>query len=130
MKRLLMATCLLLSSSPAYGEWVTVDTVAQATVYAEDPSNIHRQGNRVKMWALFDFKTKRRLHGGPWVLSHKNKYEYDCAEKRQRLLANRWFSGPMGSGKIVNRLDDEQPWTPVLPEGPEHSLWTTACTKP
>ena len=40
MKRLFLATCLLLSSGPAYGEWVKVDTIAipKATVYAEDPT--------------------------------------------------------------------------------------------
>jgi hypothetical protein len=122
---------LLLSSGPAYAEWVKVDTIeiSNATVYAEDPSTIHREGNLMKMWALFDYKTKRRLHGGPWVLSSKNHYEYECAEKRQRLLANMWFSGQMGSGEIVHEFADAQPWQPVLPEGPEHSLWSAACRK-
>jgi hypothetical protein len=122
---------LLLSSGPAYAEWVKVDTIeiSNATVYAEDPSTIHREGNLVKMWALFDYKTTRRVHGGPWALSSKNQYEYECAEKRQRLLANMWFSGQMGSGEIVHRFADAQPWQPVLPEGPEHSLWSAACRK-
>jgi hypothetical protein len=126
-----LITLLLLSSGPAYGEWVKVDTIvlSNATVYAEGPSTIHREGNLVKMWALFDYKTKRRLHGGPWVLSLKNQYEYECAEKRQRLLANMWFSGHMGSGEIVDRFEDARPWHPVLPEGPEDSLWRAACRK-
>ena len=126
-----LITLLLLSSGPAYGEWVKVDTIvlSNATVYAEDPSTIHREGNLVKMWALFDYKTKRRLHGGPWVLSSQNQYEYECAEKRQRLLANMWFSGQMGSGEIVHQFADARPWHSVLPEGPEHSLWSAACRK-
>ena len=121
---------LVLNSAPAYGEWVKVDTIeiSESTVYAEDPSTIHREGNVVKMWALFDYKTKRHLHGGPWVLSYKNRYEYECAEKRQRLLANMWFSGHMGSGEIVDEFAEARPWHPVLPEGPEHSLWIAACS--
>jgi hypothetical protein len=121
---------LVLNGAPAYGEWVKVDTIeiSKATVYAEDPSTIHHQGNSVKMWALFDYKTMRRLHGGQWVLSSKNQYEYECAEKRQRLVANMWFSGHMGSGEIVHEFAEAGPWTPVLPEGPEHSLWSAACS--
>jgi len=117
-------------SAPAYGEWVKVDTIeiSEAIVYAEDPSTLHREGHLVKMWALFDYQTQRRLHGGPLALSSKNQYEYECAGKRQRLLANMWFSGHMGSGEIVHQFADAQPWTPVMPEGPEHSLWIAACS--
>src|SRR5215831_5050612 len=40
-------------SAPASGEWVKVDTIeiSELTVYAEDPSTLHREGNLVKMWA-------------------------------------------------------------------------------
>ena len=122
---------LVLSSAPAHGgEWMKVHTIeiSESTVYAEDPRTIHREGNLVKMWALFDYKTKRRLHGGPWVLSYKNQYEYDCAEKRQRLLASMSFSGHMGSGEIVHEFAEARPWQPVLPEGPGNSLWRVACS--
>ena len=130
MTQLLLITLLVLSSGSAYAEWVRVDTIeiVEATVYAEDPSTIHRQGNLVKMWALFDYKTTRRLHGGSWVLSAKNQYEYECAEKRQRLLASMSFSGQMGSGEIVHEFASARPWQPVLPEGPYHSLWSAACS--
>ena len=130
MRRLFLTLCIVLNGAPAYAEWMKVDTIeiAEATVYA-DSSTIRRKGNSLKMWALFDFKTKRRLHGGPWVLSHKNHYEYECPEKRQRLLGSKWFSGHMGSGKIVEQFAEEQPWQPVPPEGPEHSLWLAACNK-
>ena len=131
----LLITRLMLSSGPAYAEWVKVDTIeiSEATVYAEDPSTIHREGNLVKMWALFDYKTKKHIHvldavhGALGALSSKNQYEYECAEKRQRLLANMWFSGPMGSGEIVDQFASARPWYPVLPEGPTHSLWRAAC---
>ena len=125
-----LITLLLLTVGPAHGEWVVVDTIviSNSTVYA-DLSTIPREGNLVKMWALFDYKTERRLHGGPLALSLINQYEYDCAEKRQRLLRNMWFSGHMGSGEVVHQFADDLPWGPVVPEGPEHSLWTAACKK-
>ena len=125
-----LITVLLLTVGPAHGEWVMVDTItiSNSTVYA-DPSTIRREGDFVKMWALFDYKTEHRLHGGPLVLSYKNQFEYDCGEKRQRLLGNMWFSGHLGSGEMVHQFADEQPWGPVLPDGPEHSLWTAACKK-
>ena len=130
MKQLsLVILCIVIPICPVYAEWVRVDTIelSQATVYA-DLSSLVRKGSLVRMWALFDFKTERRLHhGGPSVSSNKNEYEYNCAEKRQRLLASTWFSGNMASGDIVDRLATAQPWQPVSPEGPEHSLWSAAC---
>ena len=129
MTRLLLITLLVLSSGPAYGEWVKVDTIEipKATVYA-DLSTMPREGNLVKMWALFDYKTELGMHGGPGALSSKNQYEYECAEKRQRLLASMWFSGHMASGETVHQFAGPRRWQPVLPEGPGHSLWSAACS--
>ena len=131
MKRLFLATCVLLSNGPACGEWVTVDTIpiSRSTVYF-DPSTIYREKDVVSMWALFDYEGERRVEGTTsLVSSSKNHYEYECAEKRQRLLEHLSLSDRMGTGKIVDTMSKTQPWQPVPPEGPEHSLWTAACTK-
>ena len=60
MKRLILITLLLLSSGPAYAEWVLVeknnDLVEVMAVYA-DPDTIRRKGDLVTMWTLHDFKT-------------------------------------------------------------------------
>ena len=54
---------LLLSSGPAYAEWVPVDEHDQAgttesTSYV-DLDTIRRNGDLVKMWVLFDYETRQ-----------------------------------------------------------------------
>lgn len=131
MKRVLVTMCLLLSNAPVYGELVPVEKIeiAQSTVFA-DLSSLHRQGSHVKMWAVFDYEGGRRMESiGGFVASSKNLYEYDCTEKRERVLATMLLSGHMGSGEIVHQMTGNLSWQPVPPEGPEHTLWMAACTR-
>ncbi len=69
------------------------------TVYV-DPDTIRRKGDLVKMWALFDYKTKRTVVGDS-ILFMTAQTQYDCAEERQRGLAFTNFSGNMGRGNVV-----------------------------
>jgi hypothetical protein len=65
MTRLFLITLLVLSSGPAYAEWVAVEKnyllPGRQTVYV-DPVTIRREGNLVTLWQLTDFKW---MHGGP-----------------------------------------------------------------
>ena len=86
MKRLILIILLLLSSGPAYAEWVLVeknnDLVEVMAVYA-DPDTIRRKGDLVKMWSLTDYTTIQTIAGLSF-LSSKAQYEFDCAEERGR----------------------------------------------
>jgi hypothetical protein len=130
MKLLFLAGCVLLGSGPAWAEWLAVDRIpiSRSTVYL-NPNTIHREKDLVSMWALFDYEGERHIEGSAsLVSSSKNHYEYECTGKRQRLLEHVSLSDRMGTGRIVDRMSNAQPWQPVPPEGPEHSLWTAACT--
>ena len=67
---LLLAYCLsltlitlLLSSGPAYADWVEIrDADYGMTVYA-DPFIIHSRVNRVKKWELYDYNTIQTIAG-------------------------------------------------------------------
>lgn len=130
MTRLLLITLLVLSSGPAYAEWVEADRYDQAgmTVYA-DPDTIRRKGDLVKMWVLIDFKTIQTSPSGTSYLSSKQQREYDCAKERQHMLVVTVFLGNMGSGKVVFNNSDEQVWEPVAPESTAQGLWKIACGK-
>jgi hypothetical protein len=82
---------LILSSGPAYAEWVSVAKSNQAgsTVYV-DPGTIRRKGDLVKMWHLFDNKTAETYRANS-VLSIKGQNQYDCADERTRVLRIRSF---------------------------------------
>ncbi len=127
MKRLLLVTLLLLSSGPAYAEWVELSQGGGATIYF-DPDTIRRKGDLVKMWSFNDYKTVQIL-AGVSVLSLKIQREYDCTEVRERMLAMTAFSGNMGSDKVVGPSITEQKWVPVEPGSIGHTLWKAACAK-
>jgi hypothetical protein len=129
MTRLFLITLLLLSSGPAYAEWVQVSggDVAEKTVYV-DPATIRRNSNLVKMWQLQDYKTVQTV-GGIRFLTAKEEWEFDCAEERSRVLALKEFSGNMGSGTVVYTNSQVGNWLPVMPGSTGKTVWKVACGK-
>ncbi|HEV8620633.1 MAG TPA: surface-adhesin E family protein [Nitrospiraceae bacterium] len=108
-----LITLLFLNTVPAYEEWVAVEKdyllPGLQTVYV-DPDTIRRVRNLVTLWQLIDFKGMQGNAGmGPLVfgphrfLSTKTHKQFDCAEKRLRLLAFTEFSRRMGTGIAANR---------------------------
>ena len=125
----LLITLLVLNSGPVYAEWVLTsgNDDAGLTVYI-DPDTIRRNGNLAKMWQLHDYKTVQTVAGDS-LLSIKRYNEYDCTEERTRMLGYTWFSGNMGTGKVVYSTNDVQQWEPVISRSIDRSLWKVACSK-
>jgi hypothetical protein len=71
-RRLFLITLLVLSSSPAYAEWVEIGGNDQIgmTTYA-DPGTIRRNGDLVKMWRLNDFKTVQTVEDNSFLSTKK-----------------------------------------------------------
>ena len=129
MIRLLHFTLLVLSSAPAYAEWVKVNDGDEAgkTVYV-DPATIRRNSNLIKMWQFYDYKTVQTV-GGVRFLSAKEQWEFDCAGERSRVLALKEFSENMGSGTVVYTNSQVGKWIPVMPDSIGYTVWTVACRK-
>jgi hypothetical protein len=108
----LLITLLVLSSGPAYAEWLMFgkDIQLGAVMYV-DPDIIHREGDLAKMWSLLDYKKVQADSAGS-SLSTKQQIEYNCTEERMRVLAMMVFSGNMGSGTLVNINPAEGMWIP------------------
>ncbi|MCI0427450.1 MAG: hypothetical protein L0Z46_05500 [Nitrospiraceae bacterium] len=125
----LLITIQVLNSEVVYAGWVLTSGNDEAglTVFV-DPDTIRRKGNLVKMWQLYDYKTVQTVAGDS-LLSIKRYNEFDCTEERTRMLAYTWFSGNMGSGKVVYSTPDEQQWEPVVPRSINRTLWKVACSK-
>ncbi len=128
----LLTTFLVLSSGPAYAEWIAVEKdnrlAGIMTVYF-DPDTIHRKGNLVTMWQLIDFKTMQGGRSPSRFSSTKIQKQFDCTEKRLRLLALTDFWGNMGTGESTGAYVDRGHWVPVEPDSINHALWEVACTK-
>jgi hypothetical protein len=119
---------LLVSSGPAYAEWMSLgESDSGTTVYA-DPATMRREGDLVKMPVLFDFKTMQTKAGVSY-LSAKAQMEYDCAEQRFEGLAVLYFSGNMGKGNLLDRSSGKGNWLRVSPGSLDQALWKLACGK-
>jgi hypothetical protein len=134
-----LITLLVLSSVPAYAEWVVVEkdylSPRLQTVYVE-PDTIRREGNLVTVWQLIDFTWMQGNQGiGPFgfgphrFFSTKTHKQFDCAGKRLRLLAFTEFSRHMGTGIPADGYVDTDNWLPVEPESMNRALWEVACGK-
>ena len=125
----LLITLLVLSSGPAYAEWVKVGDSDEAgrTVFV-DPATIRRNSNLVKMWQFYDYKTVQTV-GGIRFLTAQEQWEFDCAEERSRVLALKEFSGNMRSGTVVDTNSQVGKWAPVIPGSIGQTVWKVACGK-
>jgi hypothetical protein len=131
MIRLFLIMFLVLSSGPAYAEWVAVENNSLLpglqTVYV-DPDTIRLKEDVVTMWSLNDYKATQTM-GSTSYLSYKVQTEYDCAEERIRKLTSTFFSGNMGSGVVVYSISNEGKWLLVEPGSLAQSEWEVACDK-
>lgn len=125
-----LITFLWLNPGPVQAEWelVSGDDSAKLTVYV-DRETIRRQGDLVKMWQLYDYKTVQTVAGDS-LLSIQRHNEYNCAEPRTRMLAYTWFSSNMGRGRVVYKTAEEQQWERIIPRSIDQTLWKVACSKP
>jgi hypothetical protein len=132
-------TLLVLSSAPAYAEWVEIEKKYQSpglqTVYF-DPDTIRIEGHLVTIWQLTDYKSMQGNVGlGRFALdpsrflSTKTHKQFDCVEKRLRLLAYMEFLSHMGTGRRNDGYVDKDNWLPIEPESINQALWNVACGK-
>jgi hypothetical protein len=89
---------------------------------------MRREGELVKMWVLFDFKTVRTKEGVSYS-SAKANMNYDCTEQRYEGLTVMYFSGNMGNGNLLDRSSGKGKWLRISPGSLDESLWKLACGK-
>jgi hypothetical protein len=122
---------LYLSCVPAYAEWVAVERdypLSGLQILYVEPDTIWREGSLVTLWQLIDFKWMQGSARGPTrFLSTKTHKQFNCEEKRLRLLAVTQFSHSMGTGISANGYVDKDNWLPVERESINHALWELAC---
>ena len=123
-----MLFTLLVSSGPAYADWMSLGTSDSGTTVYADLATLHREGDLVKMLVLFDFKTAQ-TKADVSFLSAKAQMEYDCAEQRYEGLAVTYFSGNMGNGQLLDRSSGKGKRLRVSPDSLDQALWKLACDK-
>lgn len=115
----------VIESPGAITEWVEVFKSNQQTLYA-NPSSLLRNGFKVKMWRLTDYKVPEI--NGDFVYSSKKLYEeYDCQNEKYRLLYVSLYPENMGAGKAMHTHSETYSWQRVLPDTDGEAMWEIAC---
>ena len=110
-------------------EWVLIEGNEEQNAYA-NPATYEKIGDKVTMWSMIDLRKAARLSDGKLFLSWKSQYDFDCKERKSRLLVASMHAGNMGNGEVTNRLDFESPeWEAVLSASKGEALWKFACKK-
>lgn len=126
-KTILMLLSIVVSASAA-AEWVQVGVHGGNTSYA-DPATLRKAGNTATMSDLLDFRTAQsRPYGTPY-LSQTTLQEYDCKERRARIIDLRRYSENMGKGENTESETEPGQWEAILPGAASAALWDLACGK-
>ena len=127
MKKIILLM-LLVTSTNTMAEWATVGTFYGDNYYY-DTQSIVRNGNKVKMWSLFDYKAVQTdLEKG--YLSILQHNEYDCDNKTSNLLDVSLYAQNMGVGEVViHEANMQGDPTSIAPNTIQDVFWKKACIK-
>jgi len=116
-------------------KWIMIgeNKILSLTAYADPnteavPKNAKKNGDKLKMWKIYDYKTTQEASGYKFI-SAKFQDEYDCKEGQIRFLVNTTFSGNMSVGEAIFTNADAGKWRPVMPGSIDEAMWKFACRK-
>jgi len=124
MHKAILMMLLAAVSSSAKAEWVEIGTTNKSTVYA-DPTTIRKSGNKVKMWALWDYSTAQEGGSKPYM-SVRIQNEYNCKEETHRQIFATVFTDNMARGNEI-ASQGGRGWEPIAPRTHDEALWQFAC---
>ncbi len=109
--------------------WRKIVKDGARTVYASS-APLERNGDKVTIVSLVDLRKASRLSDGKEFLSWETQYEFDCKERRSRIVAASMYSGHMGAGEVTSSIAYEVPEWEVISKGSNgEALWEHACGK-
>lgn len=128
MQRAVLAIVLVGASASAGAElWVKVGENEKFTAYA-DPATMRRDGNMVKIWTMFDYRTAAQPgDAGRKFLSIKRYTEYDCKQARMQVFEAVTFSGNLTKGEMVGTTRQKLKASPVASGTADDLLLDLAC---
>lgn len=133
MYRVILIFLLVVVHTSVMAEWIyiteTDDEVADEDAYVvyADPDTIQRTLNIVKMWGIFDY----RIVAKNGAKSEKRKVEYNCKQRKARMLSVSFHSKQMGRGVILATLNKKElnhHWEEVSPGSIVEASLKFACS--
>ena len=127
-------------------EWVKITSIhsqesPEIQIAFADPATIHKDGNLVNMRVLVDHQSglskemESRLDNifsmsrDDITKSWKVQDEFDCKDKKLRMLSFIGYAEHMGNGAIIPNNIVTGEWEPVIPGSIGAALWEFACGK-
>jgi hypothetical protein len=128
MKKLPLALMLAIASNGAMADWIAVSKDDNSTFYV-DNSSIQMEGDKIKIWGLFDFKAEQVV-GRYRYQSQMTQYEFDCEKKQRRNIYSWFHSMHMGGGDVVYTIDQpDDKWSPIVSGSDAEIVSKIACAK-
>jgi len=114
-------------STAAAADWTAVHDGNEIYAPFADVGTLRRHGPMAKMSGLYDFRKKDFTPGGLPLFSTVVLREYDCEQRRVRLLSSIDFSGHMGEGAVADSSNAAGRWEEVVPGSGDEAFWKIAC---
>ena len=118
---------LVFACGSAAAEWTAVGRGDYIHTPYADKASIRRQGALARMSGMYDFSRQDFTPEGMGLYSSVVLREYDCAQRRVRLLSSIDFSGHMGAGEAVGTSSRVGRWESIVEGGVDEAYWRFAC---
>jgi len=130
MKMIRLLPCvLMLWSTTTLAEWEQTAKEGNVTFY-HDKSSIKRVGRFIEMWTLVSYQEPPDDSVGNY-LSAKAQNKYDCSNENWAGIAVYYYSGSLGSGKLIQSdvMPGNLSWDLIVSETVSAKNWALACGK-
>jgi hypothetical protein len=125
---LALVVMTLMSASASAAVWIQTSLNENYAAYA-DPSTIRRDGDLVKMWSLFNYRTPQQAGAGKQYSSVRRQFEYDCKGSRARALGASSHVAKEGKGEALAISNVTLGWNAVKPDTADDYLLKFACQR-
>jgi len=117
----------LLTCAPARADWTPVAPDNGIYSAYADRSTVRRDGPYATMLGLYDFTRGDFTPDGARYFSTTVEREYDCRERRVRLVRYTDHAERLGRGVIVTAAEGRRRWEAVVDGSLDAVYWKIAC---
>ncbi len=123
MKMRLIATLLMfIAAAPAWAQWKMLTESHRDYLYVL-PESIRKDGNLRRIWVIHDFKQAEE--GNRSIRSFQ---EFDCKDKRTRVLQSEYLRGQMGLGERGYGFTTPAAWEYIVPQSLNEAILNFVCS--
>lgn len=123
MRFLFVFSLLLLAQIPATAEWIKMSETKRGKAFFIESNEITVQGDQRVVTELIDNKRPDR-DGDKSVRVVRN---YDCKEKRYRVITAAYYKSPMAEGEPSMSVEGTMGWTEIDANTPAHAILDHVC---